>query len=156
MRQKWSCNGICDYEKRLILLEFLFQNSTFFKIRPFSKFDLFQNSTFFKIRPFSKFDLLHNSTFFQNSAFFQFFSTEISEAIKEADLIFISVNTPTKTFGTGEELSGTFREPMSFYTSFPRLRLCNENGIGTAPVLKGELGGYRNFEPRQKMPKDQL
>lgn len=30
-----------------------------------------------------------------------FFSTEIETAIKEADLIFISVNTPTKTFGNG-------------------------------------------------------
>lgn len=30
-----------------------------------------------------------------------FFSTEINLAIKEADLIFISVNTPTKTFGNG-------------------------------------------------------
>jgi UDP-glucose 6-dehydrogenase len=41
---------------------------------------------------------------------FQFFSTEISKAIKEADLIFISVNTPTKTFGTGEELFWNFQE----------------------------------------------
>lgn len=31
-----------------------------------------------------------------------FFSTEIDTAIKEADLIFISVNTPTKTFGNGK------------------------------------------------------
>lgn len=30
-----------------------------------------------------------------------FFSTAIADAIKEADLIFISVNTPTKTFGAG-------------------------------------------------------
>jgi len=30
-----------------------------------------------------------------------FFSTNIKEAIEEADLIFISVNTPTKNFGTG-------------------------------------------------------
>lgn len=30
-----------------------------------------------------------------------FFSTEVHLAIKEADLIFISVNTPTKTFGNG-------------------------------------------------------
>ena len=30
-----------------------------------------------------------------------FFSTDIPKAIKEADLIFISVNTPTKTFGAG-------------------------------------------------------
>lgn len=31
-----------------------------------------------------------------------FFSTDIDTAIKEADLIFISVNTPTKTFGNGK------------------------------------------------------
>uniref|UniRef100_A0A1A9X520 UDP-glucose 6-dehydrogenase n=1 Tax=Glossina brevipalpis TaxID=37001 RepID=A0A1A9X520_9MUSC len=31
-----------------------------------------------------------------------FFSTDIKTAIKEADLIFISVNTPTKTFGNGK------------------------------------------------------
>jgi len=30
-----------------------------------------------------------------------FFSTEIEEGIKEADIIFVSVNTPTKTFGAG-------------------------------------------------------
>ena len=32
-----------------------------------------------------------------------FFSTDIPKAIREADLIFISVNTPTKTFGAGEK-----------------------------------------------------
>ncbi|KAK6475873.1 UDP-glucose 6-dehydrogenase-like [Huso huso] len=31
-----------------------------------------------------------------------FFSTDVDEAIKEADLVFISVNTPTKTFGIGK------------------------------------------------------
>nr|KAF6394196.1 UDP-glucose 6-dehydrogenase [Pipistrellus kuhlii] len=31
-----------------------------------------------------------------------FFSTNIDDAIKEADLVFISVNTPTKTFGMGK------------------------------------------------------
>lgn len=31
-----------------------------------------------------------------------YFSTEIETAIKEADLIFISVNTPTKTYGNGK------------------------------------------------------
>jgi UDPglucose 6-dehydrogenase len=30
------------------------------------------------------------------------FSTDIETAIKEADLIFISVNTPTKIFGNGK------------------------------------------------------
>jgi UDPglucose 6-dehydrogenase len=31
-----------------------------------------------------------------------FFSTEVDKAIDEAELIFISVNTPTKTYGTGK------------------------------------------------------
>ena len=31
-----------------------------------------------------------------------FFSTNIDNAIIEADLVFISVNTPTKTFGIGK------------------------------------------------------
>src|SRR5690606_9455672 len=31
-----------------------------------------------------------------------FFSTEIDKAIDEADMIFISVNTPTKTYGKGK------------------------------------------------------
>jgi len=30
-----------------------------------------------------------------------FFSTEVDQAIADADIIFISVNTPTKTYGTG-------------------------------------------------------
>ena len=31
-----------------------------------------------------------------------FFSTDVVSAVKEADLVFISVNTPTKTFGQGK------------------------------------------------------
>lgn len=31
-----------------------------------------------------------------------FFSTDVTTAIKEADLIFISVNTPTKSVGNGK------------------------------------------------------
>ena len=31
-----------------------------------------------------------------------FFSTEVDKAIDEADMIFISVNTPTKTYGEGK------------------------------------------------------
>src|SRR5512140_521837 len=30
-----------------------------------------------------------------------FFSTDVEKAIKENDIIFVSVNTPTKTFGAG-------------------------------------------------------
>lgn len=32
-----------------------------------------------------------------------FFSTEVDKNITEADIIFVSVNTPTKTFGRGAE-----------------------------------------------------
>ena len=32
-----------------------------------------------------------------------FFDVDIKKAIREADLIFISVNTPTKTFGAGKD-----------------------------------------------------
>ena len=31
-----------------------------------------------------------------------FFSTDVDKAINEADMIFISVNTPTKTYGKGK------------------------------------------------------
>ena len=34
-----------------------------------------------------------------------FFSTEVDKAIEEADVIFISVNTPTKTSGVGHGLA---------------------------------------------------
>ena len=34
-----------------------------------------------------------------------FFSTEIDEAIQEADMIFIAVNTPTKTYGKGKGMA---------------------------------------------------
>jgi UDPglucose 6-dehydrogenase len=34
-----------------------------------------------------------------------FFSTEIEKGIKEADIIFVSVNTPTKTFGAGSGMA---------------------------------------------------
>jgi UDPglucose 6-dehydrogenase len=38
-----------------------------------------------------------------------FFSTEIESAIKEAEMIFISVNTPTKTFGIGKGQAADLR-----------------------------------------------
>ena len=41
-----------------------------------------------------------------------FFSTDVTSAIKEADIIFVSVNTPTKTFG---ECSGSqYRKPHGY------------------------------------------
>jgi UDPglucose 6-dehydrogenase len=38
-----------------------------------------------------------------------FFSTEVHTSIKEADVIFISVNTPTKTFGIGATKAADLR-----------------------------------------------
>ena len=38
-----------------------------------------------------------------------FFSTEIDEGIREADMIFISVNTPTKTFGIGKGMAADLK-----------------------------------------------
>ncbi len=38
-----------------------------------------------------------------------FFSTEVNEAIKIADMIFISVNTPTKTYGLGKGMAADLK-----------------------------------------------
>lgn len=38
-----------------------------------------------------------------------FFSTKVNEAIAEAEMIFISVNTPTKTYGTGKGMAADLK-----------------------------------------------
>lgn len=38
-----------------------------------------------------------------------FFSTEVNQAIDEAQLIFISVNTPTKTYGSGKGMAADLK-----------------------------------------------
>ncbi len=38
-----------------------------------------------------------------------FFSTEVDKAIDDADMIFISVNTPTKTYGTGKGMAADLK-----------------------------------------------
>ena len=38
-----------------------------------------------------------------------FFSTEVKESIHKADIIFVSVNTPTKTFGVGAHKAADLR-----------------------------------------------
>ena len=38
-----------------------------------------------------------------------FFSTEVDKAIDEAQLIFISVNTPTKTYGSGKGMAADLK-----------------------------------------------
>ena len=54
-----------------------------------------------------------------------FFSTEIEKGIKESEIIFVSVNTPTKTFGAG---AGFY--PRPFYSS------------GKAGRLRPSLAGH--------------
>jgi UDPglucose 6-dehydrogenase len=38
-----------------------------------------------------------------------FFSTDVDQAIIEADIVFISVNTPTKTYGTGKGMAADLK-----------------------------------------------
>ncbi len=38
-----------------------------------------------------------------------FFSTDVNQAIEEADIIFISVNTPTKTYGSGKGMAADLK-----------------------------------------------
>ena len=38
-----------------------------------------------------------------------FFSTDVDKAIDEADMIFISVNTPTKTYGAGKGMGADLK-----------------------------------------------
>jgi len=38
-----------------------------------------------------------------------FFSTEVDKAIDEAEMIFISVNTPTKTYGVGKGMAADLK-----------------------------------------------
>nr|CAG4643109.1 EOG090X03RJ [Ilyocryptus agilis] len=65
-----------------------------------------------------------------------FFSSNITEALREADLIFISVNTPTKTFGLGKGRAAD----LKYVESCARLiaDVCDQNKIvvekSTVPV----------------------
>nr|CAG4636057.1 EOG090X03RJ [Eubosmina coregoni]SVE69713.1 EOG090X03RJ [Eubosmina coregoni] len=65
-----------------------------------------------------------------------FFSTDMTTALKEADLIFISVNTPTKTFGLGKGRAAD----LKFVESCARLiaEVCDQSKIvvekSTVPV----------------------
>ena len=69
-----------------------------------------------------------------------FFSTDIETAIKEADIIFISVNTPTKTFGNGKGRAAD----LKYVESAARMiaELATENKIvvekSTVPVRSAE------------------
>jgi len=82
-----------------------------------------------------------------------FFSTEVEEGIRESDIIFVSVNTPTKTFGAGAGMAAdlqywdkTAREirkyaqsdkiivekstlPVKTAQAMERILACGENGL---------------------------
>ncbi len=47
-----------------------------------------------------------------------FFSTDMVPALKEADLIFISVNTPTKTFGLGKGRAADLKVQSQHFHNF--------------------------------------
>ncbi|XP_011804539.1 PREDICTED: UDP-glucose 6-dehydrogenase [Colobus angolensis palliatus] len=69
-----------------------------------------------------------------------FFSTNIDDAIKEADLVFISVNTPTKTYGMGKGRAAD----LKYIEACARRIVQNSNGYkivtekSTVPVRAAE------------------
>ncbi|KAJ6655372.1 hypothetical protein lerEdw1_005430 [Lerista edwardsae] len=69
-----------------------------------------------------------------------FFSTSIDDAIKEADLVFISVNTPTKTYGMGKGRAAD----LKYIEACARRIVQNSNGYkivtekSTVPVRAAE------------------
>ena len=63
-----------------------------------------------------------------------FFSTEIDENIKEADIIFVSVNTPTKTFGQGAGMAADLQ-----YWEKTARQILNNSDRGKIVVEKSTL-----------------
>ena len=69
-----------------------------------------------------------------------FFSTNIDDAIREADLVFISVNTPTKTYGMGKGRAAD----LKYIEACARRIVQNSNGYkivtekSTVPVRAAE------------------
>lgn len=70
-----------------------------------------------------------------------FFSTDVEEAVVRADIIFVSVNTPTKTFGLGAECAADLRYieavARTIATSADRPKIIVEKS--TIPVRTAEL-----------------
>lgn len=69
-----------------------------------------------------------------------FFSTDIDKAIKEADLIFISVNTPTKTFGNGKGKAADLKYVESAARMIAEIATSNKIVVekSTVPVRAAE------------------
>jgi hypothetical protein len=59
-----------------------------------------------------------------------FFSTSIDKAIQEADLIFVSVNTPTKKSGVGAGYAADLKCAVFSFTLFPLWHLENNTRDG--------------------------
>ena len=49
-----------------------------------------------------------------------FFSTDIDDQLREAEIIFISVNTPTKDYGSGAGQAADLRSSMPAPAGLPR------------------------------------
>ncbi|KAG6464282.1 hypothetical protein O3G_MSEX014409 [Manduca sexta] len=70
-----------------------------------------------------------------------FFSTDIAKGIQEADLIFISVNTPTKTFGNGKGRAADLKYIESAARMIADLATSNKIVVekSTVPVKAAEI-----------------
>jgi len=79
-----------------------------------------------------------------------FFSTEIDKSIREADIIFVSVNTPTKTFGQGAGMAAD----LQYWEKTARQILANSDRgkiivekstlpVRTARAMERILNGYQ-------------
>ena len=74
-----------------------------------------------------------------------FFSTDIDKGIREADLIFISVNTPTKTFGLGKVSPSIILQLPYFICSFiPMRTTCQLVKINILSFIEPIREGVRN------------
>lgn len=64
-----------------------------------------------------------------------FFSTDVDKGIEEADLIFVSVNTPTKKSGVGAGFAADLKFVSCFYPFFLGVAndgFCKLRGTGNA------------------------
>jgi len=72
-----------------------------------------------------------------------FFSTDIEKAIREAEIIFVSVNTPTKTFGAGAGMAAHLAGVLAAHTTLPVI------GV---PVASSPLNGFDSLLSTVQMP----
>jgi UDPglucose 6-dehydrogenase len=58
-----------------------------------------------------------------------FFSTEIEKGIRESDIIFVSVNTPTKTFWVGDGMAADLQHWEKTVRAMERILCSAQNGV---------------------------